>query len=262
MVNRTALFLCAMIVLVAGGGPALAQADSGWRLDLAPLYFWAATTDGNLAIRGRTVPVYLDFSDAKDKLAGAVAFHGEVRKGRWGALGDINFIRLSSDVNYTVPIADVPIAGTMKLDQMIFNGAVLFAPRFGTPLDLVGGIRTYELSPRANFTGPLGAQLAAIDVSHTTASLFGGAIYRPKLSNRLVLLTQGDVGGGSAFTWSAFGGLEFQIKRWVGVMAGYKVLRVDMGTVPTSGNALVDDLRYEVTQHGPVFSLMFHWSER
>jgi hypothetical protein len=49
------------------------------------------------------VPVYLDFSDAKDKLAGAFAFHGEVRKGRWGALGDINLIRLSSEVNYTVP---------------------------------------------------------------------------------------------------------------------------------------------------------------
>jgi hypothetical protein len=78
----------------------------------------------------------------------------------------------------------------------------------------------------------------------------------------VVLLTQRDIGGGSAFTWSALGGLEFQIRRWVGLMAGYNVLAVDMGTVPTSGNALVDDLRYEVRQYGPVFSLMFHWSER
>jgi hypothetical protein len=145
---------------------------------------------------------------------------------------------------------------------MIFNGALLYAPKPGTALDLVGGIRTYAVSPRARFTGPLGGQLAEIDVSHTTASVFGGFIYRPKLSNRLVLLTQADIGGGSAFTWSAFGGLEFKIKRWVGLMAGYNALSVDMGTVPTSGNALTDDLRYEATQYGPVVSLMFHWSEK
>jgi hypothetical protein len=157
MVYRIALFLCALSAGITCPRPAFAQADDGWRFDLAPLYFWAATTDGNLAIGGRTVPVYLDFSDAKDKLAGAFAFHGEFRSGRWGALGDINLIHLSSDVDYTVPIATLPIAGTVKLDQVIFNGAVMYAPRPGTPFDLVGGVRTYALSPRANFTGPLGA---------------------------------------------------------------------------------------------------------
>jgi hypothetical protein len=66
-----------------------------------------------------------------------------------------------------------------------------------------------------------------------------------------MLLTQADIGGGSAFTWSALAGLQFQIKPWVGLAAGYNVLRIDTGNVPKTGNAAVNDLQYAVTQHGP-----------
>ena len=96
---------------------ALAQSDK-LEVDIAPLYFWVATTNGDVAINGtRDIPVYMDFADAKSKLAGAFSFHGEARKGRWGVLGDINFIRLSTDVSYTTPIINAPIAGTFEFDQ-------------------------------------------------------------------------------------------------------------------------------------------------
>ncbi len=63
---------------------AFAQTDK-WEVDVAPLYFWAATTDGNLAINGtRNIPVYMDFADAKSKLAGAFSL---ARRGEEGALG-------------------------------------------------------------------------------------------------------------------------------------------------------------------------------
>jgi hypothetical protein len=54
----------------------------------------------------------MDFADAKSKLAGAFSFHGEARRGRWGVLGDINFIRLSTDTNYTTPIFNAPFSRT------------------------------------------------------------------------------------------------------------------------------------------------------
>jgi len=113
--NGPLAIACAVVALGAfAPRSAFAQGQEGWQVDLAPLYFWAATTDGNLAINGaRNVPVYMDFADAKSKLAGAFAFHGEARHGRWGALGDVNFIRLSSDVSYTTPILSAPIAGTV-----------------------------------------------------------------------------------------------------------------------------------------------------
>ena len=77
-----------------------------------------------------------------------------------------------------------------------------------------------------------------------------------------MLLTQADIGGGSAFTWSALAGLEFQIKPWIGLAAGYSALRIDTGNVPKSGTVAVSDLQYAVTQYGPAFSLTFHWAEK
>lgn len=255
--------LCVLIVAVCGvlwaAPDAFAQTDD-WEVNIAPLYFWAATNSGNLAINGtRDVPVFLDFADAKDKLAGAFSFHGEARKGHWGVLGDINFIRLSTDVNFTTPILSVPIAGSLEFDQTIFNGKVSFAPKPGGPFSLVGGIRTVTLSPTATFTGPIGVQLADISPSTTEVVGVAGFIYRPKLGNKWVLLTQADIGGGSAFSWSAVGGIEFVIKPWIGVAAAYAALDIDTGNVPKSGPVPINDVQYAVTQYGPAFSLTFHW---
>jgi hypothetical protein len=258
--------VCALAIAVCGvlATPPVAFAQSDkWEVGVAPLYFWAATTDGTLAVNGtRDIPVYMDFADAKSKLAGAFSFHGEARKGRWGVLGDINFIRLSSDVSYTTPIIGAPIAGTIKFDQIIFNGKATFEVKPGTRFILVGGIRTLTMSPNAHFTGPVGGQLADIDISATHVAGVAGFSYRPRLRDKLMLITQADVGGGSAFTWSAGGGVEFLIKPWIGLAVFYNALRIDTGNVPKSGSGPVSDVQYAVTQSGPAFSLTFHWSEK
>jgi hypothetical protein len=257
---------CALVVAVCGvfGMPARAFAQTDkWQVNIAPLYFWVATTDGNLAVNGtRDIPVYMDFADAKSKLAGAFSFHGEAWKGSWGVLGDINFVRLSTDVSYTTPIINAPIAGTLQFDQIIFNGKVTFEVKPGTRFLLVGGIRTLTMSPNAHFTGPVGGQLADIDISTTQVAGVAGFSYRPKLGDKVVLLTQADIGGGSALTWSAGGGVEFLIKPWMGLAVGYNALHIDTGNVPKSGSGPVNDVQYAVTQYGPAFSMTFHWSEK
>ncbi|HEU4936143.1 MAG TPA: hypothetical protein VFT39_06810 [Vicinamibacterales bacterium] len=236
---------------------------NGWQVDVAPLYFWGATTSGNIAINGtRDIPVYMDFSDAAKNLAGAFMFRGEARKGPWGLLGDVFLIRLSSDVNYTTPILSLPLAGTLKLDQTIFNGKITYEVTADSRFYVVGGMRTLTMAPTIRFTGPVGGQLAEIDISRTVAAAVGGVIYRPKLSDRIVLLTQADIGGGSAFTTSATGAIEFLITRWVGLAAGYNLLRIDTGSVPKSGTAPVNAVETGVTQYGPVFTLAFHWAEK
>jgi hypothetical protein len=261
---QPALLLAIIAFLGVLGTPARAMAQTDkWEVDLAPLYLWGATTSGNLAVNGtRNVPVYMDFADAKSKLAGAFSFHGEARRGQWGFLGDINFIRLSTDVSYTTPIINAPIAGTLKFDQIIFNGKVAYEVKPGTGFRIVGGVRTLTMSPTAHFTGPVGGQLADIDISTTEVAGVAGFVYRPRLGRKVVLLTQADVGGGSAFTWSAGGGVEFLIKPWIGAAVGYNALRIDTGNVPKSGTGPVNDVQYAVTQYGPAFSLTFHWSEK
>jgi len=246
---------------------ALAQKPNGWQVDLAPLYFWAATTSGNLAINGtKDIPVYMSFGDAKSKLASAFTFYGEARKGRWGILGDVYFIGLSSDVSYTAPIIGLPITGTLELDQVITNGKGTYEVKPGARFYVAGGVRTMNLSPKVHFTGPVGGQLADFEGGNTKVAGVGGFIYRPKLNDRFTVLTQADIGDGGAFTWSAFGGIEFRIKPWVGVAAGYEALAIDMGDVPASGSARIGtdpgDVKYSMKQYGPVFSLTFHFAQK
>jgi hypothetical protein len=118
------------------------------------------------------------------------------------------------------------------------------------------------MSPNAHFTGPVGGQLADIGLSTTNLAGVGGFSYRPRLSNRVLVLTQADIGGGSAFTWSAAAGIEFLIKPWIGLALAYNALYIDTGHVPESGSGPVNDAQYAVTQYGPAFSLTFHWREQ
>jgi hypothetical protein len=266
-ISVTQLRRACALALVVGGMlaapiPAFAQSDK-WEVDIAPLYLWGATTSGNIAINGtKNIPVYLDFANAASNLAAAFSFHGEARRGRWGFMGDINFLRLSTDVSYTIPIINAPITGTLAMDQTIFNGKVSYELKPGSRFLVVGGVRTLTMSPTAHFTGPLGAQLADLSVSKTDAAAVVGFLYRPRLGQKVVLLTQADIGGGSAFTYSALGGVEFQIKPWIGLAAGYGVLHIDTGTVPTSGTGPVNEVQYAVTQYGPVVTLAFHWNQK
>jgi hypothetical protein len=256
------VFAAVLAAFLFSGARAAGAQTSGWQVDAAPLYAWAASTSGNIAVNGtRDIPVHLDFSDAAKNLAGAFMFRGEVRHGQWGVLSDVFFIRLSTDVNYTTPILSVPIAGTLKFNETVFNGKVTYELKPGGRFYIVGGVRTLTVAPTVRFTGPAGGQLADIDTSRTVAAAVGGFLYRPRLGGRMALLTQADVGGGSAFTASATGGIEVLIKPWVGVAAAYSVLRLDTG-VSTSGMRPVDTVETAITQHGPVFTLTFHWAEK
>jgi hypothetical protein len=82
---RSSVLLLAAVLLVPR--QAAAQTD-GWTVDFAPLYFCATSLDGELGARSGTVPIYLDFSEAKDHLGGAFSFHLEATRGRWGVLSD------------------------------------------------------------------------------------------------------------------------------------------------------------------------------
>jgi hypothetical protein len=107
--TRTVRAVVALVMCGTLGAPGLAFAQSGkTEADITPLYLWAARISGHVAVDHQTVPVYVDFKDAAKKLAGAFAVHTEVRRGRWGVLTDINFLRLSTDVNATTPITAQP----------------------------------------------------------------------------------------------------------------------------------------------------------
>lgn len=231
---------------------AAAQQDDGWRVDFAPLYFWASSIGGDITAGPAEVPVKLEFADAVDHLGGFFSFHLEATKGRWGLLTDLNFFRLKTGSEFLVG-SDTTVSGEVELDNVMFEaaGSYLVSPRAG--FAVLGGLRTYTMSPRISFSGPLGAR-TPVDASQTSPNGFVGFTYRRRLGNKVWLISRADAGAGNAdFTWSALVAVEYRFARWGGIDVGYKGLGIDV-----SGGT--DDLRtYDVTHHGPIFALNFHW---
>lgn len=92
----------------------------------------------------------------------SVPVHIEARKGRWGGFGDL-------------------IEGTLQLDSVIFEG----------------GVRTFALSPKMEFTGAM-VQVAPVDTSQTSTDGFVGLTLRPALTPTLRVIGRADIGGGTA----------------------------------------------------------------
>src|SRR5262245_13540188 len=93
VINHDVRLFIVIVATVTSGvffaRPASAQQSDDWRVSLTPLYLWAARTNGDIATRAGTVPVFMSFADAADKLAGAFSFHVEARKNRLGIFGDL-----------------------------------------------------------------------------------------------------------------------------------------------------------------------------
>jgi hypothetical protein len=249
----------ALILAVLVPVPASARQSDTWRGTVAPFYLWATEINGEITARSTTVPVFLEFADAADNLGGAFSFHVEAEKGRWGVFSDLNFVRLSSESEFTVPGAAPPVTieGDVDLDNTTFEigGSYLVrdAPRFA----IIGGLRTYTLSPKLEF-GTSALQVTPIDASRTSANGFAGFTYRPQISEKWRFLSRADIGGGSAFTWSGMLGFEFRPRPWGGLVFGYKALGIDVGSERDDETVR----EYDMTYYGPIFGLNLHWGGR
>jgi hypothetical protein len=255
-ISRTGQRLGAALVAltVLAPEPARAQQTDEWQVDVAPFYFWAIETNGSVTTRNTTIPVFLDFADAADNLAAAFSFHVEARKGRWGLLSDLYFVRLSTDADFTLP--NRVVEADLDFDNTIFEIGASYAPSDAVPFALIGGLRTYTASLGVEFTTG-GVQVEPVDASHTSANVFGGFTYRPRIAEKWTFFSRADIGGGDAeLTWSGVLGVEYRFRPWGGLLLGYRALGIDFGS---------DDSRvteYDVTQYGPAFGLTLHWGGR
>jgi hypothetical protein len=53
-------------------------------------------------------------------------------------------------------------------------------------------------------------------------------------------------------------GFEYRVKPWAGLMFGYRALGIDTGDASEDSN----EVAYDVTHYGPMFSLTLHWTEK
>jgi hypothetical protein len=251
------LSAAAISVVMLAPRPALAQTNDEWHGTFSPLYLWASELNGDFTARGTTVPLFLDFGDAADKLGGAFSFHFEAQKRRWGIFSDLNFVRLSSEATFTVPALRATVEGDFDLDNTMFEIGGSYLVSDARNFAVIGGIRTYSLSPKLEFSTD-SLEVEPIDASRTSVNGFVGFTFRPQLAEKWSFLSRADIGGGGGLTWSGMLGFEFRPKPWGGLVVGYKALGIDVGS--DSDDEAIRE--YDVTHYGPIVGFNLHWGAR
>lgn len=248
LIRTTACLSCA----VACFGAAAQQPDeSRWRFEFTP-NLWAAGIKGKFGDggAGTSVPRFdASFDNLLSNLDFAFMGTFEARKGRWGIMGDLIYMSLSSDV--TVALPPNPIAPTAKstgeLDGTVLTAGGAYRVTAGTTaVDAIGGLRYYALKPSVSIPGPAGRVLEP--KANWTDPILGIRVRQP-LSEHWALTAYADVGGfgiGSDFSYQFYVGAEYSFSSSMAARIGYRQLRADYEQ---------DDRRLDLTFGGIMLGL-------
>lgn len=199
----------------------------GWEWSLTP-FFWASGMDGTVGIGPIVAPVDLDFKDIWDNLDIAFIAAAEVRKGRWGLVTDITWLRLADDVGgdgVTFDKLDWEISESivnLKLAyRVVDNGPTTF--------DVMAGARYFRAKTEIDIKGG-SSDGAGVDNSSEWIDPLIGFRINHQFNDKWNGVLRADIGGfgaSSDLTWEAFGGFGYQLNQTANLFAGYRHLDMD-----------------------------------
>jgi len=267
--------------------PATVAPEPGWQFRFAP-YAWLTSLDGSSTVHGIKTNVDISFIDLvqKSDTIAALMGYAEVRHDRWSVFGDINWSRLTASggkvKQRTLPVGvdltrgiQANLTFTMFIGEAALGYEVIRWPwsaTSATSLDVLGGLRYWNLSADLRLDLAVAANLAASNFTVLGGRAFGrsgtldwtdpivGFRIRHSLTPDDDLQLRADLGGfgvGSKFTWQAFGGYSHRFM-WasqpIDAFVGYRALYVDYSQgsgVTRSGMNMVI--------HGPVIGAVFEF---
>jgi len=240
---------------------------------MAALYGWTTALDGSAFVDGEETEVSVSMKEVLENLEGFFFGYVEVQKGRWFAALDAARASLAFDDSLSPgPGPGVPLE--LEIEQTILEaraGYRVMGPDFSTvacdpavtcccktALDVFVGVRYWDVEQELsvqlpNVTLQLEEQIDWVDP-------IVGARFLWYASPRFGVSLRADVGGfglwsdASEFSWqvSAIGIWRFA-RNW-GLEFGYRALNVDRVTGSgASQNGL------DMTMHGPVLGISYHW---
>ena len=239
------LLVCLMFAFLLTPAAAQAQEGNNWDFELAPLYLWAISIDGDLGIRGRTTSASVDFSDIWDNLEGVFTTRfSMLYKEKFGLWFDYNYLDLGKEK--ASDMANIEAGFT---SQIVNLGATYRFMQGKHTWDGGAGIRYIRLD-------------SEIDLNNAGVRLSGdqdwvdpviGARYSLAFTDKWALRLYGDIGGfgvSSDLTWQGLALIDFQPWRNVAIVAGYRALYSDYTD---------DGFTYDATVHGPVVGIDIRW---
>jgi hypothetical protein len=223
--------------------------DDKWQFQLSP-YFWFAGLNGTAGTANRTAQVGESFRDVFDALNFAFMGTFEARKGKFISLTDLEYVSVSDEKATPGPLFSTLDAGfkSFIFDQEV--GYRFYDNDHGASIDVLGGARVWHVSTDFEFgAGILPA--VRIDGSRNWVDGVGGLRAKAPLSEKWFVTGKFDLGGGgSKFTWQAFGGAGYRFNEKVALIFGYRALDVNYDK---------DNFVYDMNQRGPIVGLGFRF---
>ncbi len=247
------IVLClALVVLFGSSAWAEDATEEGWNFDLAPLYLWALSLDGDMAVKGEYTPLDIGFDDILDQVDFAGTVHFEGRNADWGFLLDATYVTLKSETDLP-PIGEFP-GGDFLTDTDITVLEGIGYRRIGTRenrVDLLFGVRYMEID--TDLTPPSSIPMVSGKADWTDVLV--GARLSTDLSEKWSLLLRGDVAaGGSDLTVNASALFVRQFKGRMGLVVGYRVMDVDY-----EDGSGADLFVFDAKMAGPILGFNIHW---
>lgn len=237
-----------IVLFICTAAYAQESSDTGdWQFNLAPFYLWAVSMDGEMTVMGNAAPLKAEFSEIANYLEALFTLHFEgAHKSGWGFLTDISYLKLGAQQTTPGPTMDVDFTSIMTE----FAGVYRFSLGVNA-LDLIGGIRYYDLEAEINVVGAP----ARVDKSQDWVDAMLGARYICNFTDKWNFKARVDFGfGGSDLTWNLAGLFEYQPWKHVSLIAGYRYMEIDY-----SDGSGADLFKYDVTMYGPLLGVNFVW---
>jgi len=207
-------------------GPALGDepGERDWGVDVTP-YLWLSGLDGEAAYPATsTVPINATFDSLASSLDGGLAGFIDVRFRRWHLLSNNFWVRLKDTTN-------LPLGGSARTTLSNAFGTAALAYELPLPtsfaVDLYLGGRWWNQKADLSITTAGGASFQG-DRTEKWADAVGGVRLRYRITDSWRVGASGDIGGGdSKLTWSVEATVGYDINRYVGFTAGYRILGVN-----------------------------------
>jgi hypothetical protein len=202
----------------------VATTGSGWQIRAA-LYGWGTALDGDVTLRGNTVPVDAAFEDVFENLDFAFMGAVEIGNGKWSFLADLFYAELS------ISNARPNLEFNSELDQFVGNFVIAYniIDQAGTRFDVYAGARVNSLDADLEILTNRVGTFSGSD-SKTWIDPVIGARFQQELPNRFFVRALGDIGGfgvSSDITWQALAALGYHISDSAALALGYRGIGTD-----------------------------------
>ena len=224
------MFTRTLGVLMLGIGlaaPGVASA-ADWEFKLAP-YLWFAGLEGDVATIPGVPPAPIDVSpsDAIQDTEAALMLMFEARKGRHGLFVDFIYTDVRSK-DEVFPNLGVSLRSVSK--STVLSGAYQYrlVQGEGNNLDLLGGLRYWEVDSALSFTGPL--QVSGRNKEDWVDPFIGLKGYHRFGATKFYTSYGAAVGGfdaGSKLFYDLNVNLGYQWTDAIGTVVGYRLFDVD-----------------------------------